>query len=127
VVNDSRGLAPVGWHIPSDEEWNILKAFLSESHLEGDKMKSISDWLENGNGTNSSGFTALPGGFCDKYGKFKNEGIEGEWWSSTNFYDEDWTGYYAFAISIILESANKSSENNNSDPESGFSVRCIKD
>jgi uncharacterized protein (TIGR02145 family) len=61
-VIDSRGLAPAGWHIPSDNEWTTLIDFLGT--VPGKKMKSTSGWTK-GSGTNESGFSALPGGCVD--------------------------------------------------------------
>ena len=59
---DSRGLAPTGWHIPNDAEWTTLKVYVGSGA--GAKLKSTSGMAAhtNYNGTNSTGFTALPGG-----------------------------------------------------------------
>ena len=72
---------PLGWHLPSDVEWKTLEMYLgmsqSMSHdkgyrgtYEGKQMKFTSGWADNGNGTNSSGFDALPGGGCYRSGSF---------------------------------------------------------
>ena len=67
AVNDSRGLAPSGYHIPSDAEWTILTDFLGGEKVAGTKMKSTDFWADyegnSGNGTNESGFSGLPGGY----------------------------------------------------------------
>ena len=63
AVNDPRGLAPKGWHIPSDKEWTDLTDYLGGKEQAGAKMKSKEGWIENGNGTNESGFNGLPGGY----------------------------------------------------------------
>ena len=44
AVNDPRGLAPAGWHVPSDAEWTILSDFLGGESTAGKKMKSLSGW-----------------------------------------------------------------------------------
>jgi uncharacterized protein (TIGR02145 family) len=65
AVNDPRGLAPEGWHIPSDAEWTTLTTFLGGEGVAGGKMKErgITHWIyPNTDATNSSGFTGLPGG-----------------------------------------------------------------
>ena len=69
AVNDPRGLAPVGYHVPSDSEWTDLIAFLGGEDLAGSKMKTPLGWDDNSpetndpwEGTNESGFSALPGG-----------------------------------------------------------------
>jgi uncharacterized protein (TIGR02145 family) len=64
-VNDSRGLAPEGWHIPSEAEWRILTDYLGGRDVAGGKMKEAgtAHWLgPNTSATNESDFTALPGG-----------------------------------------------------------------
>ena len=65
AVNDPRGLAPAGWHVPTDEEWEDLVHYLAQTlgdeDLVGAALKDDVAW----NGTNSSGFSALPGGFRD--------------------------------------------------------------
>ena len=86
AVNDPRGLAPQGWHIPSDEEWAVTIDFLnylSEETTAGLSMKSTSGWNENGNGNNGSGMAARPGGGRDANGAFANRGFGGFWWSSS--------------------------------------------
>jgi uncharacterized protein (TIGR02145 family) len=136
AVNDSRGLAPSGYHVSTDAEWTKLTDYLelddtidvSKSidinyilgeNAAGDKMKSTNGWAENGNGTNESGFFGLPGGGLDS-GEFNLIGETGVWWSSTEddtgnawcrflFYDNGFVGRY-YGVK-----------------KSGFSVRCVKD
>ena len=81
AVIDSRGLAPVGYHIPTDEEWKSIEDFLKSDA--GKKMKSTSGWAENGSGTNESGFSGFPGGGRYFDGPFYDIGVHGHWWSST--------------------------------------------
>ncbi len=64
-VNDPRGLAPKGWKIPSYNDWKCLINFLGGDSEAVKKMKSTSGWADNGNGTNSGGFSGLPGGWRD--------------------------------------------------------------
>ena len=64
AVNDSRGLAPLGYHIPSDTEWMHLTNYLGGDTIAGGKLKALTLWqAPNTGATNSSGFTALPGGY----------------------------------------------------------------
>ena len=74
-------MCPVGWRVPTDADWINLEIFLGMTQQvaeqmywrgsnEGSKLKSSSGWDENGNGTNASGFTALPGGYRDYDGTF---------------------------------------------------------
>ena len=75
AVNDKRGLAPAGWNVPSHEKLTILQKFLGLDYA-GYKMKSVESWddwededgdIFDGNGDNSSGFNALPGGYLVYY------------------------------------------------------------
>ena len=84
AVNDPRGLAPAGWHVPTDEEWTVLSTFLGGEDVAGEKMKSSLVWSENGNRNNISGFSGLPGG-C-RAGDFNNVGSLGYWWSALEDY-----------------------------------------
>jgi uncharacterized protein (TIGR02145 family) len=81
AVNDPRGLAPKGYHIPSDAEWTKLSDNLGDEA--GTKMKSSSGWKNNGNGTNTSGFAGLPGVYRSSNGDFYDIGANGSWWSSS--------------------------------------------
>ncbi len=84
AVNDKRGLAPKGWHIPSNDEWTILTDFLGGKEVAGKKMKNTKGWKEvagkNGNGSNTSGFLGLPGGFCETTGVVEGIGLHCSWW-----------------------------------------------
>ncbi|MBL0358943.1 MAG: proprotein convertase P-domain-containing protein [Chitinophagaceae bacterium] len=73
AVTDPRGLAPAGWHIPTMQEWYNPEYYLGGDGVTGGKLKSVNYWNSpNGGGTNSSGFTALPGGY-----RFDNGGFGG--------------------------------------------------
>ncbi|TRZ52035.1 hypothetical protein D4S03_04080 [bacterium] len=76
-------ICPRGWHLPSDAEWQKLSDYLGGKSVAGGKMKSTSDWYKNGNGSNSSGFTALPGGYRYLYGYFYTLTYAADFWSST--------------------------------------------
>jgi uncharacterized protein (TIGR02145 family) len=122
AVNDPRGLAPEGWHIPSDEEWSKLIDFLGGEDNAGIKMKSFSGWNKNGNGNNESGFNGLPGGWRDdSMGKFDGLGDFGCWLNSTESSDNcAWTRdieYYSVLVYRINTHTKKW----------GFNVRILKD
>ena len=119
AVNDPRGLAPEGWHVPSDDEWTTLTDLLGGEDP-GTKMKSTSGWEEDGNGTNESGFAGLPGGFRGSNGAFNLIGNYGFWWSST----EDDTNY---AWNRDLNYSNGFVFRGSLIKETGFSVRCLRD
>jgi len=117
AVSDSRGLAPVGYHIPSDAEWTILTDYLGRASA---KMKSEQGWAEDGNGTNSSGFSGLPGGSRSNDGAFGDIGKNGNWWSSSEF-----NTYSAWFCYLIYFDGDVDRYYYNK--EIGFSVRCLRD
>jgi uncharacterized protein (TIGR02145 family) len=122
-------LCPPGWHVPSDDEWAVLTAYLGGDAIAGGKMKEggTTHWLNPNTGaTNSSGFTALPAGFRGESGFIPGSGssfISGSialFWSSTALEDETaWTRYLQ-ADSIVAG-------RNNGGKYHGFPIRCMKD
>ena len=120
AVNDPRGLAPKGYHIPSDAEWRVLIDFLGGEGKAGEKMNSTSGWIYKGNGNNSSGFNVLPGGYRDSNGWLYDITEKSYFWSSS----ED---YQSFAWNRNLYYNNKKVYRNSSSKNDGLSVRCIKD
>jgi uncharacterized protein (TIGR02145 family) len=120
AVNDARGLAPAGYHIPTDEEWTVLSTFLGGEDVAGKKMKSTSGWNDDGNGTNSSGFSGLPGGCRYNDGGFGLVGKYGNWWSASE-YDESlaWDRELYYHESSLLRY--------DFDKNDGLSVRCVRD
>jgi len=119
-VTDPRGLAPSGWHIPSDAEWTTLTDNLGGEDAAGNKMKSKAGWSGNGNGSNASGFSGLPGGNRGYVGTFDGVGSHGYWWSSTE--GSPTTAWYRF-----LNYSNGFINRYVSSKQYGFSVRCLRD
>jgi len=126
AVNDPRGLAPEGWHIPSEDEWTALTDFLGGEAVAGKKMKSTEGWNDDinkgksGNGTNKSGFNALPGGYRFWGAMFSGIGLNAHMWTSTEDYDEDaWQRSLSYNEAIV--------DSTNQAKFCGLSVRCIKD
>ena len=126
AVNDPRGLAPEGWHIPTDAEWTILTDYLGGEDIAGTNMKSPSGWKENGNGTNESFFSGLPGGYSEFGGRFDGIGGFGHWWSSTGDYSD-----YAWSRSLLYDGGYwwgyLYRGDYGEDKEFGLSVRCLRD
>jgi uncharacterized protein (TIGR02145 family) len=138
VVTDSRNVCPTGWHVPADAEWTTLTDYLTDNNYgyggSGDQIaKSLAattDWSANetaGNAgndlasNNSSGFTALPGGYRFAAGTFTNVGFYGIWWSATEYNTASvWSRTITSYSSYVTRS-------NYSEKPYGFSVRCIKD
>jgi len=123
AIRDPRGLAPKGWHISSDSEWINLSDYLGANGL-GGKLKEagLNHWLSPNEGaTNSSGFSALPGGCRGDDGRFIVLGTNGAWWTSTigNHPFLVWAWSLSYNSSEILRSEIKYS--------AGYSVRCVKD
>jgi len=114
----TEGICPSGWHIPSDGEFTELTDFLGGESVAGGKMKSSSGWNDGGNGSNSSGFTGLPGGF--RYsGGFIDDGVLGYWWSASE------SGSYSWVR--LLYNGNDDVNRNYSNRDCGFSARCVRD
>lgn len=122
AVVDSRNIAPIGWHIPSETEWSILRNFLGGQEVAGAALKDTTAWKSPNTGaTNSSGFTGLPGGirlYTD--GSFTEVGLTGDFWSST-LSDTNAAWGQNLAFSTIYFGQPSSNKNY------GYSVRCIKD
>ena len=81
-----QGICPSGWHLPTNDEWTTLTDFLGGTNVAGGKMKETgtTHWNSPNTGaTNSSGFTALPGGSRSSNGSFDGLGSYGDWWSSS--------------------------------------------
>jgi uncharacterized protein (TIGR02145 family) len=123
AVNDPRGLAPLGWHIPSDAEWALLSTFLGGDSLSGGKLKEIgtAHWISPNTGaTNESGFTALPGGFRSSLdGSFNDFQYNGYWWTDTENSGFPW--YRMMFCNYLTVYRNYENKKN------GYSVRLIKD
>jgi|GEM_PF-1343835 len=138
AVTDSRGLCPTGWHVPSDGDWNILVKYLDpdadtacsnreQSSIAGGALKSTAMKLTRGGwnspnegATNSSGFTALPGGFRWATGGFSSMTGYGYWWSSSVSSGSDAWGRGLYSSKSVIVRSNV-------DRAFGFSVRCLKD
>ena len=120
AVNDPRGLAPAGYHIPTDEEWTTLTNYLGGETIAGAKMKSKTGWENNGNGTNTSGFAGLPGGYRNGDGDFSNIGAGGDWWSSSESNTNNAWYRYLYSNNGDVDSYYNYKRN-------GFSVRCLRD
>lgn len=116
-------LAPMGWHVPSNDEWNLLLNFLGGNNAAGGKLKEtgVAHWLSPNTGaTNSTGFSGVPGGYCSNAGAFDFMGSFGYFWnvlqsSSTSAWYLNL--FYSNSSGVVGTYAKKY----------GFSVRCIKD
>lgn len=122
AVNDERGLAPTGWHIPTDTEWTELTDNQGGKEKAAIKMKSMTLWNDYKNKREQGVFEALPAGVYMN-GEFKNGGDKGTksyWWSTTE--ERSSFAWYRGLI-YYAEYAVRSAWSK----ETGISVRCIKD
>jgi uncharacterized protein (TIGR02145 family) len=132
AVNDPRGLAPKGWHVPSDAEWTTIENYLGGKEVAGGKMKEIGTihWTTpNTDATNISGFTGLSGGSRTKDGTFDLvPNYSGFWWSTTNTnlgIAKANPNYYAKYRRLNYNDGILSSNTINT--TYGFYVRCLMD
>ena len=126
AVNDPRGLAPLGYHVPSDDEWTTLVTFLGGVSVAGGEMKATTLWnTPNTGATNSSGFTGLPGGGRTNfvYGVFSDVGNNGFWWSSSNYLNINVPSSYIRNLNFNTADAYGGGKY----LLNGLSVRCLKD
>ena len=128
ALDDDRGLCPAGWAAGRDSEWTDLRNFLGGRELAGGKLKATGSvgagtgyWQSPNNAaTNSTGFTALPGGYRDNDGSYEYKGYRAFLWSSGQFGES--YGWYRelFYNSGFLD-------RDYLQKEYGLSVRCVKD
>ncbi|MCX6304121.1 MAG: hypothetical protein NT040_04060 [Bacteroidetes bacterium] len=123
TVAGTQGICLPGWHLPSNAEWTTLVTYLGGSSVAGGKMKEAgtAHWASpNAGATNSSGFTALPGG--DRYGSgsFLVLTTRGAFWSSTP------DGSIS-ARNLFLYNESEYLIQNYNETTYGLSVRCVKD
>jgi uncharacterized protein (TIGR02145 family) len=130
ATTDPRHLCPNGWHVPSDAEWQSLESAigLDANELDatghrgtnqGSQLKSSQTDLPSWNGLNSSGFSALPGGYRHHTGAFLSLENDCDFWTSTDIDMHGWfRGLYTSSDAIFRSNFGK---------QHGFSVRCLKD
>ena len=119
---DTKKLCPTGWHVPTDNEWTILKNELGGEVIAGSKLKETgtTHWRVNEGATNETGFTALPGGARNSKGEFIEIKDKGYWWSSTvSPFDDAWLSYLFGTTGYLYRGTGYRIF-------SGHSVRCIK-
>ena len=140
AVHDSRNICPSGWHVSTDSDWMEMEISLgmdpadaelfgwdrgtNEALLVKAESGGDPDWGPTtcngaeGGGNNLSGFSALPGGLREEYGAFSWEGKSSSFWSSDN-------STMTRSLFCIQEQIGRFQDY--VEPQSGFSVRCVKD
>ena len=136
VSNGGKNVCPTGWHVPSDGDWTTLTDYLTNNGFGyqgsgediGKSLAATSEWTSDptkgdvGNdqaSNNSSGFTALPGGYRNYLGRYFFIEYYGYWWSSTESSSDAWFRVIGYAFPhVVINSYPK---------QDGFSVRCLRD
>jgi len=111
---------PEGWRLPSINDWNNLITATGGPSAAGKNLKSKSGWSNNGNGRDTLGFSALPGGHRHTENFFNNATYDGYWWSATESGSRDYAyyKYMDYGVNSVYEDYI--------DKGNGFSVRCVK-
>jgi uncharacterized protein (TIGR02145 family) len=122
---DKRNICPEGWHLPTIDEFKQLDEALGGKNTAIGALKATGTeyWLSpNTDATNKSGFNALPGGWRSAKGKYGTLGKYGHWWASDKQTEE-----YAFRMFLSFNEACYKNHLGSSDPQTAWSVRCVKD
>jgi uncharacterized protein (TIGR02145 family) len=124
------GICPLGWHVPNEEEWNLMLSTLDPitpagevGNVSGGPMKSVGTtyWdSPNDYATNSSGFSGLPNGNRNYTGVYYSIGQNSNWWSADQF--DSQRAWY-----ISMSTTGISNGHYHSDKNTGFPVRCFRD
>ena len=120
AATDSRKICPKGWHVPTDAEWTTLTTYLGDNPCTQMKKEDALLWSTN-TGTNSSGFSALPGGSRSIDGSFVSIKDAAIFWSATES-DID----YAWRR-VLLNNYDGVLRLNSFEKSLGASVRCLRD
>ncbi|MDD2304506.1 MAG: fibrobacter succinogenes major paralogous domain-containing protein [Prolixibacteraceae bacterium] len=126
TVVDSRNIAPIGWRVASNSDWETLILHLGGENMTGGKLKEtgVLNWVSpNFGATNSSGFTALPSGGRGDHGDYFGIGEVGNWWTT----DNPTTLSDDMACTTYIYSNEESLGRTFTNRYVGFSVRCIKE
>ncbi|MBN2279506.1 MAG: fibrobacter succinogenes major paralogous domain-containing protein [Candidatus Marinimicrobia bacterium] len=128
---DERNIAPEGWYVPTDEEWEELAQYISDQNGGysksrddwddvGTHLKSTSGWNSGGNGTDDYGFSGLPAGYRDTNGSYYSMGDRAHFWSATEYSSRDaWRRALDCYYANFYRGFNRKGR--------GFSVRCVRD
>jgi uncharacterized protein (TIGR02145 family) len=131
-VADSRNVCPNGWHVPSDNEWDLLINLFGGKDIAAKKLKNSLGWKNDGNGNNFSGFSAFPAGIriqniqfqkLDSPYVFRDLNEVGHWWSSTAFESLTicaWSRHMHYKFDLVFRNDITSFKSD------GKSIRCIK-
>ena len=128
----SANICPTGWHAATNDEYDAMEVSLGLAQADiniwgwrgtdhGSKMKNTTGWNSGENGTNTSGFSALPGGYrFYNDGQYNGQNTLGYWWTATE-HDAD-RGWYR-----RLDGNNTAVYKASTDKRAGKAIRCVKD
>ena len=111
---------PSGWHLPSNEEWDVLFTAVDGLSMAGLMLRDSIGWDSRFNGLDAYGFSALPAGYRISYGDFDGAGFVAYFWSATQHSSD-------FAYYIYLDCCYDDAILNDDDKLNAFSVRCLRD
>jgi uncharacterized protein (TIGR02145 family) len=120
--NTAMSACPNGWHLPSLEEWYILIYYAGGNSTGGKHLRATSGWNNNGNGLDTYGFAALPGGARVFKVDFNAVGRDGYWWSASEYGNKS-----DFVYIMFMDSNYESIREEETYKDHSFSVRCIQD
>jgi uncharacterized protein (TIGR02145 family) len=123
ITEGVQGICPAGWHLPTDAEWSALTTFLGGESIAGGKMKEagFAHWSSpNAGATNSSGFTALPGGGRNTNGYFYLLTSNAYFWSSSQYDTSNAWLRHLYCSYVHVDRSHGNEAN-------GFSARCVQD
>jgi uncharacterized protein (TIGR02145 family) len=116
----AKSACPVGWRLPTENDWDALEAQVGGPDSAGGNLKSTKGWENGGNGIDTKGFEAIASGNVDKTGLHSGRGTAAAWWTST-----DKLGGKAMARS--LDASHKALVHEKLDRATGLSVRCLRE
>lgn len=120
-TNGGKNVCPAGWHVATNGDWTTLINFLGGEAYAGGKLKDSLLWkTPNKEATNESGFSALPLGGRDNYGKFSSIREYGWWWTST---ESDASAAFLIGLGFDYSDAGRGADSK----KLGNAVRCIRD
>jgi len=122
-TNGNKNICPSGWHVPSDKEWIELYEYLGGIEVAANKLKHADPycWMYlHEKASNSSNFSALPGGYFYNIGRFDGLFSAAIWWSST---ENDATSVWRF----LVHAGASQIDMKYFPKEDAASIRCVKD
>ncbi|MFN5415892.1 MAG: fibrobacter succinogenes major paralogous domain-containing protein [Flavobacteriia bacterium] len=121
VVDNAQGLCPTGWHVPTKNEWDTLKAYLGGQEVAGGKLKGSDFWASPNEGAdNKTLFNAKPSGFRtpeEVYSEITQTAIF--WTSTAEVGTKSWSYYLKYNYPTLFQVP--------SEGKLGLSVRCKRD